>query len=170
MKPTVFIHTNHKQIVGAMVSAHSMRRNSRHADSFDVRIIHTKDYPLLREMEGRSYLMDGAQRSWRYDDLQSFTPLRFMPPELMGYGGRAVVVDPDVFAVGDIWELLSRDMDGKGQSCAGPAPAPRSSVDSGHQRDAARLRQAHALALGGTVRGRCSPASATTCSGSALQA
>ena len=36
-----------------------------------------------------------------------------MPPELMGYQGRAVVIDPDVFAVGDVWELLSRDMGGK---------------------------------------------------------
>ena len=37
--------------------------------------------------------------TWRNDDLQSFTPLRFMPPQLMGYRGRAVVklslaVDP----------------------------------------------------------------------------
>jgi hypothetical protein len=31
----------------------------------------------------------------------------------MGYRGRAVVTDPDIFAVGDIWELLSRDMGGK---------------------------------------------------------
>ena len=29
MKPCVFIHTNHKQQIGALVSAYSMRRNSR---------------------------------------------------------------------------------------------------------------------------------------------
>ena len=96
MKPTVFIHTNHKQIVGAIVSEYSMRRNTEHADEFDVRIIQTKDYPLLREVEGRKYLRDGFTRFWRYDDLQSFTTLRFIPPELMGYQGRAVVVDPDL--------------------------------------------------------------------------
>ncbi len=28
----------------------------------------------------------------------------------MGYEGRAVIMDPDIFAVADIWELLSRDM------------------------------------------------------------
>jgi hypothetical protein len=56
-------------------------------------------------------------RPWRNNDLQSFTPLRFMPPELMGYSGRAVVIDPDVFAVGDVWELLSRDMQGKAILC-----------------------------------------------------
>ena len=46
-----------------------------------------------------------------------------MPPELMAYQGRAVVIDPDVFAVGDVWELLSRDMQGKAIMCrrrAGP--------------------------------------------------
>jgi len=35
MKPTVFIHTNPKQVVGALVSAHSLRRNSTHAAEFD---------------------------------------------------------------------------------------------------------------------------------------
>jgi hypothetical protein len=35
-----------------------------------------------------------------------------MPPQLMGYQGRAVVIDPDIFAVGDINELINRDMDG----------------------------------------------------------
>jgi hypothetical protein len=44
------------------------------------------------------------------DDLQSFTPLRFLPPKLMNWQGRAVVTDPDVFAVGDVNELLDRDM------------------------------------------------------------
>lgn len=36
-----------------------------------------------------------------------------MPPELMGYQGRAVVIDPDVFAAGDISRLFERDMAGK---------------------------------------------------------
>jgi hypothetical protein len=44
-------------------------------------------------------------------------PLRFMPPEAMGYQGRAVVIDPDIFAVGDVYELLSRDMQGKALMC-----------------------------------------------------
>jgi hypothetical protein len=110
MKPTVFIHTNHKQIVGALVAEYSMRRNSRHGDKFDVRIIDTRNFPFLAAREGQEYLRDGVTRQWHMEDLQSFTPLRFMPPELMGYEGRAVVVDPDVFAVADVWDLLSRDM------------------------------------------------------------
>ena len=109
-RPTVFIHTNHKQIVGALVAQYALQRNSQHADAFDVRIIETGDFEFLKAREGQEYLRDGVTRRWRMNDLQSFTPLRFMPPELMGYQGRAIVIDPDVFAIGDVWELLSRDM------------------------------------------------------------
>ncbi len=124
MKDCVFIHTNHKQMVGALVAAHAFRRNSAHNDEFDVKIIDTKDYPFLQTREGQSFQRDGVERVWRYDDLQSFTPLRFLPPELMGYQGRAVVVDPDIFAVGDIHELLSRDMQGKAIACR-PRSGPK---------------------------------------------
>jgi len=117
MTPTVFVHTNHKQLVGALVSSYSLKRNSRRPDRFEVRIINSEDHPFLKAREGQSFLREGKMRVWRYDDLQSFTPLRFMPPELMGYQGRAVVIDPDVFAVGDITELLDRDMGGKAILC-----------------------------------------------------
>lgn len=113
MENTVFIHTNAKQIAGAHVAAHSLKRNSRAPDNFDVRIIKREDYPWFEAFEGKTYLREGRDHVWHNDDLQSFTPLRFMPPELMGYQGRAVVIDPDVFAVGDINELLARDMGGK---------------------------------------------------------
>lgn len=116
-KPCAFIHTNHKQILGAIVGAHSIRRASSHNDEFDVRTIEHVDYPFFREHENKSFRRDGISRSWHNEDLQSFTPLRFMPPELMGYRGRALVIDPDVFAVGDVWELLSRDMQGKAILC-----------------------------------------------------
>lgn len=113
MKPTVFIQTNHKQIVGALVAEYALKRNSAQPEQFDVRIMNTKDYPFFQAREGQLYLRDRVKRTWLNDDLQSFTPLRFLPPELMGYQGRAVVIDPDVFAIGDVWELLSRDMQGK---------------------------------------------------------
>jgi len=118
MKPCVFVHTNHKQYIGALVSAYSMKRNSRTPEAFDVRLIEHETYKdFFDRYEGREYRRDGATRRWLNDDLQSFTPLRFMPPELMGYRGKAVVVDPDVFAVGDVAELLNRDMQGKAILC-----------------------------------------------------
>ena len=119
----VFIQTNHKQIVGALVAEYALRRNSTHNDDFDVRIMHARDYPFFAAREGQLYLRDGVKRPWLNDDLQSFTPTRFLPPELMGYQGRAVVIDPDIFAIADVWDLLSRDMMGKAILCrrrAGP--------------------------------------------------
>jgi hypothetical protein len=113
MKKAVFIHTNERQWIGALVSAYSLRRNSAQPDAFDVQIIHVKDHPFLWDKVGQPFLRGGTTRIWRIDDLQSFTPLRFLPPRLMGYEGRAVVIDPDIFAVGDIHELLTRDMEGK---------------------------------------------------------
>jgi hypothetical protein len=111
-RPKVFIQTNERQLLGSLVSAYSLKRNSADPDAFDVEIMHTRDYPFLKAREGQEFLRGGTRRVWRMDDLQSFTPLRFMPPKLMGYQGKAVVIDPDIFAVGDINELLNRDMDG----------------------------------------------------------
>ncbi len=122
-KPCVFIHTNHKQILGAHVGERALRRFSAHNDEFDVRIIEARDYPWLARREGELFLRNGVRRPWRMDDLQSFTPLRFMPPRLLGFRGRALIIDPDVFAVSDVWELLSRDMRGKAILCR-----PRSRV------------------------------------------
>jgi hypothetical protein len=113
MTNTVFIHTNGKQLAGAIVSAHSLKRNSASPDAFEVKIIRQEDFDFFRQFESRKFKRAGGWRTWKNDDLQSFTPTRFMPPELMGYRGRAVVIDPDVFAVGDVNELLTRDMGGK---------------------------------------------------------
>src|SRR5210317_1796959 len=112
MKNCVFIHTNERQWIGALVSQYSLKRNSANPDAFDVKIIHVKDHPFLWEREGQTFLRGGTTRVWKMSDLQSFTPLRFMPPKLMEYQGRAVVIDPDIFAAGDINELLTRDMQG----------------------------------------------------------
>lgn len=116
MKPTIFIHTNDKQMLGALVSAHSYRRNSRDPDAFDVKVIRAEDRLELQE-RGRTILRGGHERAWDPDDLQSFTPLRFSVPDLMGHEGLAVVTDPDVFAVGDVGELFARDLQAKAIWC-----------------------------------------------------
>lgn len=117
MRPVVFIQSNARQHLGALVSRFSLRRNSASPDRFDVRILQQEDHPFFRAREGQAYRRDGVRHTWRNEDLQSFTPLRFMPPECMAYRGRALVIDPDVFAVGDVWELLARDMQGKAVLC-----------------------------------------------------
>ncbi len=132
MRACVFIQANHRQMLGALVSQYSLRRASTHGDAFDVRIINHGDHGFFRDKEGQRYLRGGSEAIWLNDDLQSFTPLRFMPPELMGYAGRAVVIDPDVFAVADIFELLSRDMAGKAVMCRrAPAAAAGTKATAG---------------------------------------
>ena len=112
MKRAVFIQTNKKQLLGAKISAYSYKRNSKRPDSFEVHIMHAEDFPRLMQ-KGQSILRAGHIREWDPDDLQSFTPTRFAPPKLMSYEGRAVVTDPDCFGVGDVAELLDRNMGGK---------------------------------------------------------
>ncbi len=119
MKPCIFIQANDRQYLGARVSRYSLYRNASRPDAFDVRILRAEEHDFLMRREGEKFLRDGYARVWRVDDLQSFTPLRFMPPEAMGYEGRALVIDPDVFSVRDVCELLERDMQGKAILCRG---------------------------------------------------
>ena len=112
MKNCVFVQANPRQLLGARISAYSYQRNSRRPESFDVRIMMLEDFPRLLQ-PGQSILRGGVVREWEPDDLQSFSPLRFAPPTLMGFQGRALVTDPDCFGVGDVAELLERDMQGK---------------------------------------------------------
>ena len=112
MKPTVFIQANDRQLLGAKISARSYKRASARPDSFDVKIMRVQDFPRLMQ-PGQSILRGGHVRAWEPDDLQSFTPLRFAPPSLMGHEGRALVTDPDCFGVGDVADLFEQDMGGK---------------------------------------------------------
>ena len=112
MKPTVFIQANDRQLLGAKIAARSYKKASARPDSFDVKIMRVQDFPRLLQ-SGQSILRGGHVRNWDPNDLQSFTPLRFAPPTLMNFQGKALVTDPDCFGVGDVADLLERDMDGK---------------------------------------------------------
>ena len=117
MKPCIYIQANPRQLVGALIAEYALRRNSAHADEFDTRILNIKDYSIFAAHQGKQYTRGGLKWRWDNDDLQSFTLTRFLPPQEMGYQGRALVIDPDVFAVGDVWQLLNRDMGGKTILC-----------------------------------------------------
>jgi hypothetical protein len=119
MKPVVVIHTNEQQMVSALVSAHSLKSRSKTPSLFDVRLLRLEETPHLYKRDNQPFTWwngDGPN-TWRRHDLQAFAPLRRMVPALLGFQGRALVIDPDVFAVGDVYELLSRDMGGKAILC-----------------------------------------------------
>lgn len=109
--PTVFIHTNDSQLLGAVVAAYSFRKYSRNPTAFDVRLLRLEETPQLLSRQGQTYLRKGRPAIWHNEDLQSFSPLRRMVPQVMGFRNHALVTDPDVFSVGgDVYDLLSRDM------------------------------------------------------------
>jgi hypothetical protein len=118
-KPTVVIHTNDQQMVAALVCAHSLKSRSKSPHLFDVRLLRLEETPHLYKRHNQTFVWwDGSAPSvWRRQDLQSFAPLRRMVPALLGFQGRALVIDPDIFAIGDVYELLSRDMRGKAILC-----------------------------------------------------
>ena len=111
MEYKVFIHTDIKQYLGALISKYTIERYSRNLDKFSVEIILTEDLKDLQDIYGKTINYDGKEVIYSADDIQAFTLGRFTPPELMNYQGKAVVIDPDVFATySDIWELLTLDM------------------------------------------------------------
>jgi hypothetical protein len=117
-KPVVFVTTNDSQLTGAHVAAHSFRRRTAYPERFDVRLLRLEEQPHLLRREGQRYLRKGRPAVWHNADLQSFSPLRRLVPQLMGYAGRALVVDPDVFAVsGEVLDLIDADLHGKAILC-----------------------------------------------------
>ena len=113
LKPTVFVHTSNHEIVSAKVAMYSLKRMSKNADKFDVKLIKLEEHPFLMKRHGQTCIRNQQESAWYNDVPQAFLPLRFMVPQLMGYEGKAVLIDPDVFAISDIYELLSKDMRGK---------------------------------------------------------
>ncbi|MBK8210379.1 MAG: hypothetical protein IPK78_10835 [Rhodospirillales bacterium] len=99
VKPCVLIHINPPQTLGALVPQYALHRNWRRPKSFHVRILSTGRRLIVGAREGQTFKRYGVTRIRRNDDLQSFTPLRFLPPEAMDYAGRARMPDPDFFAV-----------------------------------------------------------------------
>ena len=118
-KPTVVIHTGDAQLLAAKVAAHALTSRSRRPDAFDVRVLRFEETPQLYRRDGARFVWwEGDPPSvFRRRDLQAFAPLRRLVPALLGFAGRALVLDPDVFAIGDVHELLTRDMDGKAILC-----------------------------------------------------
>ncbi len=112
MNQKVFIHTNNMQIIGAKLAKFAIERKLPSDSSIKVEILSVNSRPEFKSFVGKTYLRLGKEIVYRLDDLQSFTLSRFMPPELMNYTGRSIVIDPDIFATQDITPLMNIDLEG----------------------------------------------------------
>lgn len=105
-----FIQSNTQQIIGAKIAKHALEtRGGLKKRGIPVSIIKVEDIPAFQSFVGKPY-RKGNYDVYTFKDLQSFTLTRFMPPELMGYEGRALVIDPDIYALSDVTELFDDPM------------------------------------------------------------
>jgi hypothetical protein len=110
MKYGAFIQSNTKQILGAKLAKYALEhRGGLTARGIPVTIMEVEKIPAFQAFEGKPYRKGYAPFSLT-GDLQSFTMTRFMPPEFMGFEGRALVIDPDIFALSDISALIDIDL------------------------------------------------------------
>lgn len=104
----IFICTNDNQSIGAKVSEQSILKRSNFTRE-DITILNESDCPDLKNFFSLPYMRRGKMIDHEKNDMQSFTLLRFMIPQLMSYSGRALVIDPDIFLVRNGLESL-RDL------------------------------------------------------------
>jgi len=111
MKLQVFIHTNNKQMLGALLSKYSIIKNSNTLNQQDINIINIDDNKFINSNKDYEILKNNKIYYWKKNDLQSFTLLRFFPPKIMHHTDFSLVIDPDVFAVNNIDEYLNFNLE-----------------------------------------------------------
>jgi len=101
----IFICSNENQFIGAKVAKNSIIQRSNYSED-DVQIILESGVSQFNHFFSKPYLRGGRMTMFDKHDMQSFTLLRFYIPELMGYQGRALVIDPDIFLIKNGLEQL----------------------------------------------------------------
>ena len=95
----IFIQSNRFQIAAAKVAKFSFERFGYKAE-----IINFEEHECLTKKIGKVYLRKGKIKKFK-DDLQSFTLLRFLIPEIADPNEKIAIIDPDVFALKPLNEL-----------------------------------------------------------------
>ena len=96
----VYIQSNKYQKIAAKVSAYSFERFGLKTE-----YINFEDNKILNDYLGYSYLRKDKTCIFK-DDLQSFTILRFLAPQINNYNDTILVIDPDVFALKDPTHMI----------------------------------------------------------------
>ena len=106
----VFIQSNKFQKLAAKVARYSFIKNGFN----DVEILDLESCDVLNRNIGKQYLRNGKLVSFEYNDLQSFTLLRFLPHKIQS-SGFCLVIDPDIFAIKNPLEklrkIITKDVD-----------------------------------------------------------
>ena len=113
MSVEIFIQANDNQLVAAKVAKFALEtRGCAGARGIPVRIMNVDEMKLFEAFSGVDYLCAGQMIRYDRRHVQSFTLSRFLPPEMMSFSGRALVIDPDVLALRDVSDLMSFDFKG----------------------------------------------------------
>src|SRR5262245_57517030 len=110
-----FIQANDNQLVAAKVAKFALEtRGGAGARGIPVTIMNVDEMPMFAAFSNAAYLCAGQMTRYDRRHVQSFTLSRFLPPEIMSFSGRALVIDPDVLALRDVGDLLAFDFGGSG--------------------------------------------------------
>ncbi|MDA8709362.1 hypothetical protein N9M61_02500 [Gammaproteobacteria bacterium] len=101
----IFICSNNTQHIGAKVAKYSILKRSD-LDTIDVEIIFEENYSEIQKFFSKPYLRHGRMETFKKNDMQSFTLLRFHIPKLMNFKDKAIVMDPDIYLVRRGFEYL----------------------------------------------------------------
>lgn len=96
----IYIQSNRYQQIAAKVSSETF--NSFGLSS---KIVCLEDFKEITKFFGSTYLRKGKKTIFK-DDLQSFTLLRFLIPEISKSKSPIMIVDPDIFAIKDPASIL----------------------------------------------------------------
>ena len=90
----IFIQSNSQQLTAAKVAEYSFKKQGFE----DIEIIKLHENELLKKNFRKKFKRNGKIISFNPNDLQSFTLLRFFPPEICNKR-YCLIIDPDIFAV-----------------------------------------------------------------------
>ena len=118
----IYIQSNRFQGIAAKVSSETF--NSFGHSS---KIINVEDFNEITKYFGHKYLRKGKEVIFK-DDLQSFTLLRFLIPELFKSEDPFLIIDPDVFAIKDPVSILKNVKNNQKLYCTFINKIPRTEV------------------------------------------
>jgi hypothetical protein len=96
MSNKIYIQQNRKQYLASKIALSSFVKAG--FDRNDIFFISFESNDFLQSKIGKNYFRNGKITKFK-DDLQSFTLLRFLAPEINNFQDKILVIDPDVFAI-----------------------------------------------------------------------